>query len=111
MAKVEVREVPYKGSYILELYHEGVFIGEYERSFASEDSGDRAAKVREAEGASDLLIEASRRTSNGKIAVRWNGEAKPRRKEIRTYAEDRPHNPGYRQFLVALIPRAYWRKP
>jgi len=25
--------------------------------------------------------------------------------------EDRPHNQDYRQPVVALIPRAYWRKP
>ena len=94
MAKVEVREVPYRGGYILELYHEAALIGEYERGFASEESGDLAAKVGESEGASELLIEASRRTSNGKIAVRWNGAA--RGKEIRTYREVRD-NPGQRR--------------
>jgi hypothetical protein len=94
--------------YRLDLYHEGVNIGEYERSWAAEESGDLAAKVREAEGASDLLIEASERTTNAKIAVRWNGET--RQKEIRTYAEGR-NDPGRGEPAIALIPKWLWRKP
>ncbi len=109
MAKVDVRVVPQGRGFSLELYHEGVHIGEYERSWASEESGDLAAKVREAEGASDLLLDACKRTANGKIAVRWNGNA--RQKEIRTYQENQPKNPGLGGTVLALIPKAYWRKP
>lgn len=108
MAKVEVRVVPQGRSYRLELYHEGVHMGEYERSWADEDSGDLAAKVKEAEGASDLLLYACKRTANGKIAVRWNGAA--RQKEIRTYQEDQL-DPGRGGTVIALIPRPFWRKP
>jgi hypothetical protein len=108
VAKVEVRVVQQGRGYRLDLYHEGVYIGEYERSWAAEESGDLAAKVGEAEGASDLLIEASKRTDNGKITVRWNGQT--REKEIRTYAEGR-NDPGRGEPAIALIPKPYWRKP
>ena len=64
MAKVEVRVVKQGRGYRLDLSNEGLNIGEYERSWAAEESGDLAAKVREAEGASDLLIEASERWSS-----------------------------------------------
>lgn len=108
MAKVEVRVVPDSRGYRLDLYHEGAHIGEYERSWASKESGDLAAKIREAEGASALLLDACKHTANGKIAVRWNG--KTRQKEIRTYAEGKD-NPGLGQPVIDLIPRSYWRKP
>jgi hypothetical protein len=108
VAKVEVRVVPQGRGYRLDLYREGVNIGEYERSWAAEESGDLNAKVREAEGASDLLIEASERTANGKVTVRWNGET--REKEIRTYAEGRS-DPGRGEPAISLIPKPYWRKP
>jgi hypothetical protein len=107
VTKVEVRVVPQVGGHRLELYHEGVHIGEYERSMVDDESADRDAKVREAEGASKLLLDAYRQCG-GKIAVRWNGKA--RQKEIRTYAEGRA-DPGWSQPVVALIPRPYWRKP
>jgi hypothetical protein len=107
MAKVEVRLVPQGRGYRLELYHEDAHIGEYEQSWASEESGDLAAKVKEAEGASDLLLDAHRR-HGGKIAVRWNG--KTRQKEIRTYQENQA-DPGRGGTVLALIPRPYWRKP
>ena len=107
MAKVEVCVVPQGRGYRLELYHEGVHIGEYERSWASEDSGERAAKVKEADAASDLLLDAYRR-HGGKIAVRWNST--PRQKEIRTYQENQI-DPGQGGTVLALIPRPYWRKP
>ena len=107
VAKVEVRVVPQRRGYRLDLYNEGVNIGEYERSWAAEESGDLAAKVGEAEGASDLLIGASRRTANGKVTVRWNGET--RQKEIRTYAEGR-NDPGRGEPAIALIPKRFWRK-
>ena len=90
MTKVEVRVVPIGRGYRLELYHGGVHMGEYERSFAGAQSGDLEAKVAEAEGASDLLLEARERSANGKVAVRWNGATRPRRKEIRTYRENQP---------------------
>jgi hypothetical protein len=106
--RAEVRVVPQGRGYRLDLYREGVFIGEYERSRAAEESGDLAAKVGEAEGASDLLIEASERTANGKITVRWNGET--RQKEIRTYAEGRA-DPGRGEPAIAPIPKRFWRKP
>ena len=108
MAKLEVRVVPQRRGHRLDLYYEGVNIGEYEWSWTAEESGDLAAKTGEAEGASDLLIEASERTANGKVTVRWNGET--RQKEIRTYAEG--HNgPGRGEPAIALIPRRFWRKP
>ncbi len=108
MAKVEVRVAPQSRGYRLELYHEGVHIGEYERSWADEDSGDLAAKVNEAEGASDLLLDAGKRAANGKITVRWNGTE--RQKEIRTYQEGQA-DPGLGGTVLALIPRPFWRKP
>jgi hypothetical protein len=52
--------------------------------------------------------EASERTANGKMTVRWNGEA--RQKEIRTYAEGR-NDPGRGEPAVTLIPKRLWRKP
>ena len=107
MSKVEVHAVQQGRGYRLELYHEGVHIGEYERSRAAEESGDLAAKVREAEGASDLLLDAFRR-HGGKIAVRWNGAA--RQKEIRTYEENQA-DPGRGGTVLSLMPRRYWRKP
>ncbi len=109
MANVEVRVVPQDHGYSLELYHEGVHIGEYERSRAAEESGDREAKVKEAEGASDILLDAYRR-HGGKIAVRWNGATRPRQKEIRTYQEGQK-DPGLGGTVLALIPRPFWRKP
>jgi hypothetical protein len=108
VTRVEVRVVPQGRGYRLDLYHEGVSIGEYERSWAAEESGDLAAKVREAEGASDLLIEASESTANGKVTVRWNSET--REKEIRTYAEGRS-DPGRGERAIATIPNRFWRKP
>jgi hypothetical protein len=107
VAKVKVHVVPQSRGYRLKLYHEGVHVGEYEQSWASEESGDRDAKVREAEGASDLLLDAYRR-HGGKIAVRFNKPAY--RKEIRTYQENRK-DPGRGGTVLALIPRQYWRKP
>jgi hypothetical protein len=104
--KVEVRVFPQGSGYRLELYHEGVHIGEYERSRAKEESGDLAAKVKEAEGASDLLLDACKRTANGKIAVRCTED---RQKEIRTYQDGQP-DPGHGGTVLALIPRPYWRK-
>ena len=106
MDKVEVRVFLQGSGYRLELYHEGVHIGEYERSRAKEESGDLAAKVKEAEGASDLLLEACKRTANGKIAVRCTED---RQKEIRTYQDGQP-DPGHGGTVLALIPRPYWRK-
>jgi hypothetical protein len=104
--KVEVRVFPQGSGYRLELYHEGVHIGEYERSRAKEESGDLAAKVKEAEGASDLLLDACKATANGKIAVRCTED---RQKEIRTYQDGQP-DPGHGGTVLALIPRPYWRK-
>jgi hypothetical protein len=104
--KVEVRVFPQGSGYRLELYHAGVHIGEYERSRAKEESGDLAAKVKEAEGASDLLLDACKRTANGKIAVRCTED---RQKEIRTY-QDGQRDPGHGGTVLALIPRRYWRK-
>lgn len=106
MARVEVHEVPHGSGYRLELYHEGVHIGEYERSQAKEESGDLAAKVKEAEGASELLLDACKRTANGKIAVRCTEN---REKEIRTY-QDGQTDPGRGGTVLALIPRPYWRR-
>lgn len=107
VSKVEVRRFPQGRGYRLELYHEGTHIGEYERSMVDDESGDRDAKVKEAEGASDLLLDAYRR-HGGKITVRWNGT--PRRKEIRTYQEGQV-DPGRGGTVLGLIPRPYWRKP
>jgi hypothetical protein len=112
MAKVEVHLVPQGSEYLLELYHEGVHIGEYERSRVSEESGDREAKVKEAEGASDLLLEVYRR-HGGKITVRWSGKkgvAYRLRKEIRAYLEGQP-DPGLGAEVLDTIPKRYWRKP
>ena len=107
VAQVEVRVVPQGSDYRLDLYYEGEYIGEYERSRASEESGDREAKVREAEGASDLLLEARKRTTNGKITVRWNYKAPYRlRKEIRAYLEYQP-DPGLGAEVLDTIPRPY----
>lgn len=107
MTKVKVRASPKNGGHRLDLYHEGVHIGEYERSRAKEESGDLAAKVREAEGVSELLLDACKRTANGKIAVRCTED---RQKEIRTYQEGQK-DPGFGGTVLALIPRPYWRKP
>jgi len=108
--RVEVHEVPHGSGYRLELYHGGIHIGEYESSYASEESGDRAAKVAEAEGASELLLEAYRR-HGGKITVRWNGKAAYRlRKEIRAYLEGQA-NSGRGAEVLGTIPPRYWRKP
>ena len=85
MTKVEVSAVPQDRSYRLDLYHEGVHIGEYERSWASEESGDLVAKVKEA---SDLPLDACKRSANGKVAVGFNKPAY--RKEIWEYQEDQP---------------------
>ena len=52
MNRVEVRVVPQGRGYRPDLYLEGVFIGEYERSRAAEESGDLVAKVGEAASAS-----------------------------------------------------------
>lgn len=108
MAKVTVHEVGYRDGYRLVLEHDGEDIGEYKRSFGSDE--DRAAKVREAERASDLLLDARKRTANGKITVRGN-KTSPRRKEIRTYQEDQADDPGLGGTVLAKIPRKIWRKP
>jgi hypothetical protein len=102
VAEVEVRVVPQGRSYRLDLYHEGTYIGEYEWSISSEEGGDLDANVSEAVGASDLLIEASKRSQSGKVAVRRNyttGE-----KEIRWYREDQA-DPGLGAELLDRIPK------
>ena len=102
VAEVEVRVVPEGRGYRLDLYDEGAYIGEYEWSFSSEEGGDLDANVREAVGASDLLLEACKRTTNGKITVRWNyttGE-----KEIRAYREDQA-DPGLGAEVLDRIPK------
>ena len=109
MSKVAVHVVPQGRGYRLELHYEDAHIGEYERSWADKESGDLVAKVKEAGGASDLLLDACKRTANGKIAVRWNGAAM--QKEIRTYQENQPDDPGQGGTVISLIPRPYWRKP
>src|SRR5215216_2513827 len=67
-------------------------------------------KVREAERASDLLLDARKRTANGKITVRGN-KTSPKRKEIRTCQEDQADDPGLGGTVLAEIPRKIWRKP
>jgi hypothetical protein len=109
VAKVEVRVVPQGRGYRLDLYHQGVYIGEYEWGWSSEEGADVLAKVREAEGASDLLLEACKRTTNGKITVRWNYTT--REKEIRAYRESQA-DPGLGAEVLERIPKKpYWRKP
>ena len=107
MSKVEVRVFSQGSSHRLELYHEGVHIGEYERSRAKEESGDLVAgQPHHLQDASDLLLDACKRTANGKIAVRCTED---RQKEIRTYQDGQP-DPGHGGTVLALIPRPYWRK-
>jgi hypothetical protein len=108
VSKVEVRLVPHGSGYRLDLYYEGMHIGEYERSMVTGNSSDRDAKVREAEGASDLLVNAYER--HGKITLRWNGATRPKRKEIRAYLEDQP-DLGLGADVFDTIPRRFWRKP
>jgi hypothetical protein len=83
--------------YRLHLFHRGRYIGEYEASRAAEESGDREAKIQEAIGASELLLDACSRSSTCMIAVRWNykmtGEDRPKAKEIREY-DPCSENPG-----------------
>lgn len=105
---VKVHEVPYDGGAVLELYSGDQFFGVYEDSRVPADDPDREAKIKEAEGVSDLLLEAAALSPNGKVAVQWNSAA--RRKEIREFDEDRPHNPGFRQRVIAEIPQPRWRK-
>jgi hypothetical protein len=101
MAKNEVHVFPQGSDNRLELYHEGTHIGEYERS--KDKHVD--AKIEEAEGATELLLNAYRRHA-GKITVRFSGEkgvAFHERKQIRPY----PGKPGK---VLDVIPREYWTK-
>ena len=102
MAKIEVRVFPEGGRNRLELYHEGAHIGDYERSIDKHVD----AKVAEAEGASDRLLEAYRR-HGGKIAVRFNKPAN--QKEIRTYQKNRK-DPGMGGTVLDLILNKGWTK-
>ena len=63
MTKVEVRASPKNGGHRLDLYHDGVHIGEYE--WSSDKHKD--AKVKEAEGATELLLDAYRRQDSGEV--------------------------------------------
>ncbi len=110
MTKVEVCASPKNSGHRLDLYHQGVHIGQYE--WSSDKHKD--AKVKEAEGATELLLDAYRR-HGGKIAVRWNpkeGLARHMRKEIRTYQEGQK-NPGRGGTVLGVIPPEFWtsRKP
>lgn len=85
---VEVHPVPHKTrGYVLDLFHEGRYIGEYEDSRAGEE--DREAKIQEAVRASEPLLEACSQSSTCMIAVRWNskmkGKDREKAKEIREY--------------------------
>ena len=102
MAKIEVHVFPEGGRNRLELYHEGAHIGDYERSIDKHVD----AKVAEAEGASDRLLEAYRR-HGGKIAVRFNKPAN--QKEIRTYQKNRK-DPGMGGTVLDLILNKGWTK-
>ena len=101
MSNLEIR-IEADGHYNrLEMYHEGTYIGDYERSI--DDHVD--LKCEEAEGATHLLLDAYGRY--GKIAVRWNSS--DRTKEIRTYQEG-VADPGHGGPVIGLIPKAYWTK-
>jgi hypothetical protein len=67
MTTLEIRVKPDGERNHLEMYYEGAYIGDYERSI------DRLvdAKREEAKAAAHLLVDAYRRY--GKIVVRWNG--------------------------------------
>jgi hypothetical protein len=85
---VEVHPVPHKTrGYVLHLFHEGRYIGEYEDSRAGDE--DRKAKIQEAIGASELLLNACSQSSTCMIAVRWNskmkGKDREKAKQIREY--------------------------
>jgi hypothetical protein len=111
---VEVHPVPHKTrDYVLHLFHEGRYIGEYEDSRAGDE--DREAKIQEAIGASELLLNACSQSSTCMIAVRWNskmkGKDRGKAKEIREYGLCQK-NPGTDQRVIDTIPRKpYWRKP
>ena len=74
----------------MEIFLQGTFIGEYERSQAE----DIERKIREIELASDLLVEIYRK--HGPFVVRWESC----QKSVRVN--------GLR---VAVIPRECWQKP
>ncbi len=111
---VEVHPVPHKTrGYVLHLFHEGRYIGEYEDSRAGDE--DREAKIQEAIGASELLLNACSQSSTCMIAVRWNskmkGKDREKAKEIREYGLCQK-NPGTDQRVIDTIPsKPYWRKP
>lgn len=93
MQKLDVRaELIGTKLHRLEIFKDGTFIGEYERSQAK----DIDRKIREIQLASDLLVETF--TNHGPFVVRWDGEN--HRKSIRV---DGTH--------VATVPKDCWQKP
>lgn len=76
----------------LDIFHDGVFIGEYERSQAK----DIERKTREIDLASELLI--SIYTEHGSFVVRWDGEG--HKKSIRIDGAE-----------VGIVPHDFWQKP
>ncbi len=76
----------------LDIYNEGKFIGEYERS----QYNDIERKTREINLASDLLL--SIHANYGTFIVRWDGVN--RHKSIRVDGVE-----------VSTIPKEFWQKP
>ena len=97
---VEIQETGDGYYKTLQMYHEGTYIGDYERS----KNNHIERKRREAQGAARLLVDAYER--HGKIVVRWTETETGRTKQIRTYQEH-AHDPGDGGVVVGEIPREY----
>ena len=81
-----------KKFYRLSIFHEGTYIGEYEKSQAA----DIERKIREVELSSDLLLSVYRK--HGLFVVRWDRENG--KKSIRIDGSE-----------VGSIPKECWQKP
>lgn len=101
MTELELRIEPDEGLDRLKMYHQGIHIGDYERSIDACVDLER----QEAGATAHLLLDAHER--HGKIMVPWNSS--DRIKEIRTYREHTTA-PGYGGTIVGCIPKAYWTR-
>jgi hypothetical protein len=81
----------------MHLFHNGIHIGDYERSSVAHE--DR--KRREIQRSADYLIDTYRQY--GKIVVRWNHP----KKEIRRYREG-SSDPGRGAQPLSMLPGRYW---
>jgi hypothetical protein len=93
MTKLNVKtELIGKKLHRLEVYHDGKFIGEYERSQAK----DIERKTKEVNLASDLLLSIYR--EYGAFIVRWDGVS--HKKSVRVNGTE-----------VSIVPKGCWLKP